>query len=110
MSVDLYLQLQEKMENLHSLLDELKERGKNKAVSERNYRVALRKEILKERQNGTPVTMLSDVCRGDETVAELKLARDLAEVMYDTTIEACNGIKLIIRVLEEQIEREWHKA
>ena len=110
MSVDIYLTLQEKIENLSSLLDELKERGKNKAVAERNYRVALRKEMLKERQNGTPVSMLSDVCRGEETIAELKLARDLAEALYDATKEACNGTKLVIRVLEEQIEREWQRA
>jgi hypothetical protein len=110
MSVDLYLQLQDKITQLDTFLNDLAVKGIEKANAERDYRVALRKEILKERQNGTPVSILSDVCRGEESIAELKLARDLAETMYDATKEACNGTKLVIRVLEEQIAREWQKA
>jgi len=63
--------------------------------------------MLQERDSGTPVTIISDICRGSQEIAELKFKRDCAEVVYKSALEAVNGYKLQIKVLENQIDREW---
>lgn len=94
-----------------SLLDaavkQLGVRGKAYAQAEREYKVALAKRIMQEREKGTPVTIISDVCRGDSEIARLRFERDCAEVVYKSAMEAIQSIKLQIRILDAQIEREW---
>lgn len=94
-----------------SLLDaavkQLGVRGKAYAQAERDYKVALAKRIMQEREKGTPVTIISDVCRGDTEIARLRFERDCAEVVYKSAMEAIQSIKLQIRILDSQIEREW---
>jgi hypothetical protein len=107
---DLFLELREKQQCLETALGELGKRGRAKAEAERNYRVALAKIILIERNNGTPVTIISDICRGDKEIAKLKFERDVADVMYSAAMEAIQTYKLGIRMLDSQIDREWHRA
>jgi hypothetical protein len=94
-----------------SLLDaavkQLGVRGKAYAQAEREYKVALAKRIMQEREKGTPVTIISDICRGDSEIARLRFERDCAEVVYKSAMEAIQSIKLQIRILDAQIEREW---
>lgn len=94
-----------------SLLDaavkQLGVRGKAYAQAERDYKVALAKRIMQEREKGTPVTIISDICRGDSEIARLRFERDCAEVVYKSAMEAIQSIKLQIRILDAQIEREW---
>ena len=94
-----------------SLLDaavkQLGVRGKAYAQAERDYKVALAKKIMQEREKGTPVTIISDICKGDNEIARLRFERDCAEVVYKSAMEAIQSIKLQIRILDAQIEREW---
>jgi hypothetical protein len=94
---------------LETALGELGRRGEAKAKAEQNYRVALAKMILKERDKGTPVTIISDLCRGDKEIAKLKFERDVAEVMFSSAMEAIQTFKLAIRMLDAQISREWNR-
>lgn len=104
---DLVIALGRSLSRLQQLVDMLSINGKDKAETERAYRVALAQEILKEREKGTPVTIIGDVCRGKPQIAMLKLKRDVAETMYNSNLEAINACKLEIRVIESQIDREW---
>ncbi len=104
---DLMLDLQGRMKMLESALRQLGIRGGEYAKAEYQYRIALRQNILKERSDGTPVSIISDVCRGLPEIASLKMQRDIAEATYKAAMEACNVYKLEIRVLENQIEREY---
>ena len=70
----------------------------------------LRIAILEERDKGTPVTVISDVCRGREDIAELKRLRDCSEAIYKASQEAVNVLKLRIRVLNDEIDREWNSG
>lgn len=70
----------------------------------------LPKKMLLERDKGTPVSILSDICRGSREIAAKKMQRDIAEAVYKASMEACNVYKLQIRVLENQIDREWNRA
>ncbi|SCH19866.1 Uncharacterised protein [uncultured Clostridium sp.] len=103
-------ELWQKFKMLDAAIKELRSRGSAYAQAEQDYRVELAKCILLEREKGTPVTIISDVCRGDRTIAGLKFNRDVADVVYKSALEAVNVYKLQIRILDEQIEREWGHA
>lgn len=107
---DLILEMQSRMKTLDAALKQIGKRGGEYAQKEHDYRVALAQKMLVERDKGTPATILSDICRGSAEIAQKKLERDTAESMYKAALEACNVYKLQIRVLENQIEREWGKA
>lgn len=103
--------LMDKMSSLTALLDEAVrqygKRGTTFAHAEQDYRIALRQEILKLRSDGTPVTLVPDLARGDAKIAKLKFDRDVAETVYKAAQEAIQSYKLQIRITESQIEREW---
>ena len=63
-----------------------------------------------ERQKGTPVTIIGDVCRGQEQIAEAKRRRDCSEAIYKASQEAINVIKLRIRMVDAQITRIWNSG
>jgi len=107
---DLLIEMQGRVHTLDTALKALGQRGRVYAQAEHDYRIALREEILKERDKGTPVTIINDVCRGEKKIAALRFNRDVAETVYEAAKEACNVYKLEIRTLDEQISREWGNA
>lgn len=107
MAADLIQEIGAKSALLDAAIKQLGIRGKAYAQAEHDYRVAMRQKILEERSNGTPVTIISDICRGDPQVAKLRLERDIALTVYESAQEAINGYKLQIRILDSQVEREW---
>lgn len=107
---DLVAQIGQKTALLDAAIKALSKRGQAYAEAEKEYRLALSKTILEERANGTPVTVISDICRGKPEIAKLRFERDCAEVVYKSAMEAINNYKLQIRVLDAQIEREWHSG
>lgn len=104
---ELFLELRDKQNLLERALGEFGRRGREHADAEQAYRVGLAKKILIERDKGTPVTIINDVCRGDREIARLKFNRDVAEVSYEAAGEAIQVYKLSIRMLDAQIQREW---
>ena len=38
------------------------------------------------------------------------MERDIAQTLYDSSKEAINSYKLQIRIVQEQIQREWNQA
>ena len=105
-----FAELDRLMLSLDSDVDAMRRCGAQLAENERDYRVALRSEILRERADGTPVTIIGDICRGKKPIADKRLARDSAEALYKAQIEAINVKKLKLRLIEAQIEREWGQA
>lgn len=79
--------------------------GREYAVAERNYKVALSQEALRLRAEDMPVTLIDKVVHGK--VAEERFKRDSAEIMWKTAQEHVNAIKLQIRILDNQISREY---
>lgn len=70
----------------------------DKANTEQAYRKALAEEITTLRASGLPVTVVSDVARGN--VSELKFKRDLAESMYDSAILSMKALQTTCSVLQ----------
>ena len=93
--------------NLNLAIKELKTRGQAKAEAEKNYRVALAKEMLRLRTEGTPVTIISDLCRGNEHIATLKMHRDIAETLWESAMQAIYAFKLNIDIIQNQINATY---
>jgi len=103
-------ELHDKVRMLDAAITQLGKRGKTYAEAEQNYKIALAKKILTERDKGIPVTIISDICRGDAEIARMRFERDCADVVYKSAMEAINSYKLQIRILDAQIQREWNNA
>ena len=107
---DLVNGISSKIALLDAAINQLGKRGRAYAEAEMNYRIALAKKELEERDKGMPVTIISDICRGNPTIAKLRFDRDCAEVVYKSAMEAINSYKLQIRMMDSQLSREWENA
>ena len=110
MIFDLQQERKELEERLMQEIEAYEKSGCQLAKNEAEYRKALRVEILLERANKTPVSIVSDICRGKPEIAELKLNRDCSEAVYSASKEAIHAIKLRLRILDEEITREWNSG
>ena len=110
MGYDLLEDLQSKDKQLEASLKRLRRSGTEYAEAERDYKVLLRTECLKLRDQGMAIGMIDKVCYGIPAVAEARFKRDIAEVVYKANLEAINTIKLQMRLIDEQIKREWGAA
>ena len=106
--MDLFNDLQTLINKLNTSINMLAKYGKEYAETERDYKITLRQEALKLRaEKGMAVTLINQVVYGVPEVADKRFKRDVNEAMYKTALENINSIKLQIRVLENQISREW---
>lgn len=105
---DLYNELNQKIKELNISIQSLRKTGTEFAESERDYKIKLREEALKLRaEKGMPVTLIQQVVYGVPEVAQKRYMRDVKEAVYQANQEAINSIKLQIRVIENQLNREW---
>lgn len=107
--MDLYQELQSKTDQLEYSVKHLRENGTAYAQAEKDYKVLLRSECLKLRDEGMAVGMIDKTCYGIPSVAEARFKRDVAEAIYKANQEAINSLKLQMRLIESQISREWNK-
>lgn len=77
------------------------------AEAERNYKIALRQHALILRAEDMAIGMIDKTVYGIPDVANLRFERDVAYSDYRTVQEYINTLKIEIRVLESQIQREW---
>lgn len=108
--MDLYDELQAKTEQLDVSIKQLRTNGTEYAEAEKNYKILLRQECLKLRDSGMAIGMIDKTCYGIPSVAEARFKRDVAEAVYKANQEAINSIKLQLRLIEAQIQREWSVA
>lgn len=106
--MDLQIELNKQVELLQKSLEKLKETGRTYAEAERDYKVLLRQEVLKMRDEGVAIGVITLTCYGIPSVAEARFKRDVAESIYNANQEAINTYKLKIRLIESQIGREWN--
>lgn len=105
--MDLINELQIKIKELETSVKQLRLSGTNYAKAERDYKVLLRQECLRLRDEGMAIGMIDKTCYGIPSVANLRFQRDVAETIYKANMEAINSIKLQIRIIENQIQREY---
>ena len=79
--------------------EKLKKLGIVKDKLEVTYRCELRKELLGLSINGTKISIIDDIARGNANLAQLRLNRDLAEIRYYSMKSSIENIKFEIEVL-----------
>lgn len=104
---DLWSELQRKTQQLDYSVKELRASGTEYAAAERDYKIKLREVCLGLKAGGMAVGLIDKVCYGIPDVANLRFKRDVAEAVYKANIEAINAVKLEIRIINEQLSREW---
>ena len=106
--MELWEQIEQKIKELDVSVKSLRKTGTEFAEAERDYKITLREEALKLRsEKGMPVTLIQQIIYGVPKVAEKRFQRDIKEAVYKANQEAINSTKLQIRILENQISREY---
>ena len=105
--MDLYNELESKIQELEISIRSLRKTGSNYAEAERDYKILLRQEVLKMRDEGQAIGVITLTCYGIPSVAEARFKRDTAEAIYKANLEAISTIKLQIRGLAQPINREY---
>ena len=106
--MDLEQDKQKLINELTASIKMLRKNGNELAEAERDYKICLRQEALKLRNDkDMPVTLINQIIYGVPEVAEKRFKRDVAETMYNTNQEHINVTKLKLRLLEAQLNREW---
>lgn len=107
MSNDLILDIQRLQDELRASIKQLRTNGSNLAKAEHDYKIAVKEKALKLRADDMAVTMINLTIYGYKDIAELRLKRDIAKTIYEANQEHINATKLILRLLEAQLNREW---
>lgn len=109
--MDLYEEIMKLIKELDISVRQLRKSGTERAEAERKYKVCLRQEALKLRsEKNMPVTLINQIIYGVQEVADLRFERDVKEAVYQANLEAINSTKLKLRILENQLDREWGQA
>lgn len=107
---DLFGQMMERLDLCDERVVQMRKASVQYAENKAAYRMAVREAILRERAKGTPATITGDVVRGRQDIASLCVARDCAESNAKAFQEEININKLRVRVLNDQLSREWSVA
>ena len=106
--MDLFEDIQKLIDELTVSIKKLRQTGNDLAEAERDYKMTLRQEALKLRtQEDMPVTLINQIIYGVPEVVQKRFKRDVAEAMYQSNQEHINATKLKLRILENQLNREW---
>ena len=103
--------LLDEIQRIYELLDisikSLKKTSEAYAKAEMDYKILLRQECLKLKDGGMAIGMITLTCYGIPSVAEARFKRDIAEATYKANQEAINAYKLQLKLLDNQINRDY---
>ena len=105
------MDLTNELNNLINKLDisvkSLRKTGSEYAKAYTDYRVALAKELMILKEEGYAITLAGDIARGKPEIAKLKFKEISSEAIYKANQESINALKLQIKIIQEQINKEW---
>ena len=104
---DLYLEMQDKKRQLYSAINRLRELGTLKSSAKKNYHVRYTQMWLVERAKGRAIGELENTLKGFEEIAELLQIRENLEAEYDVCQEMINALKIDVKTIENQLNREF---
>ena len=105
--MDLVNELNSLSNKLSLSIKSLIKTGKYYAKAYTDYRIALAKELVRLKDDGMAVTIAYDVARGKPEIAKLKFNEIATEAIYKANLEAINSTKLQIKIIQNQIDKEW---
>lgn len=101
-------ELQIKQKELDVSIKSLRKTGQDYAKAYTDYRIALAKELLILKNEGYAITLAGDIARGKPEIAHLKFEEIAKEAIYKANQESIMGLKLQIKIIENQLEREYN--
>ena len=104
---NLWAEIRQKTRQLDYSVRELRKSGTALAEAEKAYKVRLRECCLRLKGDGMAVGLIDKTCYGIPEVADLRFRRDCAEAVWTANKEAINAIKLELRIINEQLSREY---
>lgn len=104
---DLMEEMKRMKDELHRSMKMLRQNGEALARKEHDYQVIKAQEWRRLKADGWTSTDLQSTIKGQPLVSDAMFERDTARVMYEANQEHINVVKLELRVLENQIAREW---
>lgn len=107
MQQDLYSEREMLRRKLDQCIRMLRETGSDYAKADRAYNEAVAACWMRLRDKDMPIGMISKVYKGEKDVAEKRFAMIQAETMRDANKEAVMSYKLQLRLVEDQIQREF---
>ena len=110
MSYDLFTELREKLDEMQAETRAMGIAGHRLGRAERDYRVALAKKELELRAGGMPATITQDIAKGNETIAELRMARDIAKTDWEVCKQRLFMLSLHCKIIDAQLSREWRAS
>lgn len=105
--MDLEVEKQQKLKELDIAIKSLRKTGRDYAKAYTDYRIAVAKELVKLKDEGYAITLASDIARGKPEIAHLKFEEICKEAIYKANQESVNAIKLALKIIQEQINKEW---
>ena len=105
--MDLVNEIFNKSEELSQSIKLLRKNGEDLAEREKNYKIKLSQTALKLKDDGMPVTLINQVIYGMSEVADLRFKRDCADALYKANLEHIQVVKLQLRLMEAQVNREY---
>ena len=105
--MDLINELQKLLNQLNISIKSLRKTGEEYARAYTDYRVALAKELLILKNEGYAITLAGDIARGKPEIAHLKFKEISNEAIYKANQESINSLKLQIKIIQEQINKEY---
>lgn len=105
--MDLIEKLWQKSEDLDISVKQLRKSGEEYAKAYTEYRIKLAEELIKLKDEGYAITLAGDIARGKREIAQLKFKEITTDAVYKANLESINAIKLQIKLLQSQIDKEW---
>ena len=109
--INLFNEREELSKSLSNSYSSLWKKGQEYAKADYHYKIAQKKEVfLLHEVDKVAWTACLSLSHGDETrnnVAKLRLNRDLAKMEHEAMQEKIQGIKLQLRLIEAQLQRDW---
>ena len=105
--MDLIDKIQQILELLTASIKSMRITSEQYAQAEKEYKILLRQEALKLKDGGMAIGMITLTIYGIPSVAEARFKRDTAEANWKANQEAINSYKLQLRLLDNQVSREW---
>lgn len=104
-----YRMLMDLFDETEQEIDEMRESGYRVARFQSDYRMKVAVMTMRLKADGMPVTIISDLVRGDEEIARLKLEWVRAEADNNASKHKIFLNEKKIDVLNDQIKREWYR-
>ena len=105
--MQLFIELQEALRSLEETTDHFRISGQEAAKAEAEYQKAKAIRALELKAQDNSASMINLRIKGDAQVNGYLMDRECTRALYEADKELINTLKLKIRIIESQLQREY---